>query len=216
MIAHFYLMAESFSSNAQCSNIEIEEKIKRLAEDVQLMHQYKRTNVLYANYDELYPQIFYSTYTLFDFICNGQDLKRKGIIDRDALNALQNIIQKAQKTGYTFNEVKDELIAWTDESNCHGIIAFHKIEGLDDSLQIIYGIDEWYKFRRHFLAQYPKNVDFFIDECIKYFPELYFHDKTRVSIRAILKDCPKKIIFHLTALNDQFNKCRKGNTELNK
>jgi len=208
MNAHFYILAESFHHNAKFNNIEIEEKIKRLAEDVMLINQYKDTNTLYVNYDEIYPQIFYSDYTVFNFICNGQQLKREGLIDRDVLNSLQNILQRAEKTTCSSQEVK-ELLSWIDENDCHGLIAFHKVDSIDDDLQIIYGIDGWYKFRRHFLGLYPRNENFYMDECVKYFPKLFFHERNKYSIQAIFKDCPKKIIYHLAALNDKFNDSRK-------
>jgi hypothetical protein len=51
---------------------------------------------------------------------------------------------------------------------------------------------------------YPSNENFYLDECVKYFPNLFFHERNRTSISAIFGDCPKKIIYHLTALNDKF------------
>lgn len=208
MIAHFYLLAESFQNNAKLSYAEVEEKVKRLAEDVQRIHQYKETNKLYTNYEEIYPQIFYAHYTVETFICCPAKLKQNGV-DRDVINALQNILQKSESTTKTSQEAKNEIVSWIDENNCYGLIAFHKIEGFDASLQIIYGIDGWYKFRRYFLGKYPKDENFFIDECIKYFPNLYFHDRNRRTVKSILHNCPKKIIYHLSALNDKFKDCVK-------
>jgi hypothetical protein len=190
------------------NNSEIEEKVKRLSEDVNLIHRYKETNKLYVNYAEIYPQIFYLHYTVEAFVCNPQELKQNEI-DRDVIATLQNILQKSEATSITSQEAKDELLSWIDENNCHGLIAFHRIDGLDDNLQIIYGIEGWYKFRRHFLGKYPKDVNFYIDECIKYFPNLYFHERNRHSIKAIFDDCPKKIVYHLSALNDKFKDCIK-------
>jgi hypothetical protein len=207
MIAHFYILAESFQKNSKLNDSEIEEKVKRLAEDVKLINHYKDTNKLYTNYSEIYPQIFYANYTVGDFICNFQKLKEEGI-DRDVIDSLQNIlVNKSVETEITSQEAQDLLLSRIDEDNCHGLIAFHKIEGFDDNLQIIYGIDGWYKFRRHFLGKYPKDANFFIDECIKYFPNLYLHDRNRSTIKAILDDCPKTIIRHLSALNDKFKEC---------
>ncbi|MDR0605941.1 MAG: hypothetical protein LBG80_16750 [Bacteroidales bacterium] len=208
MKAHLYILAESFKNNSNLNNREIEEKIKRLSEDVKLIHQYKETNTLYTNYEEIYPQIFYSHYTVEEFICNPQVLKKNGI-DRDVINALQSILEKSEKTKITFHEIKENLLSWIDENHCHGLIAFHRIDGFDDDLQIIYGIDGWYKFRRHFLGKYPKDVNFYIDECIKYFPKLFFHERNRQTIKSIFDDCPRKIIYHLSALNDIFKDCIK-------
>lgn len=204
MVAHFYLLAESFSNNDKFSITEIENKIRRFAEDIRLINSHKETNILYINYEDIYPQIFYDKYSVFDFICNGYGLIKQGLVDRDVVNAFLSIVQKAEETTFTSVEVIKELFNWVDENNCHGLIAFHKVDNLDDNLQIVYGRDGWYKFRRHFLGQFPLNEDFFIDECAKYFPGLFFHLRNKDSIKAIFTDCPKKIIYHLSALNDKF------------
>lgn len=211
MVAHFYLLAVSFHNNANLSKDDIEEKIKRLSEDINLIHNYRDTNKLYVNYDEIYPQILYSTYTVEDFLCRGYELTKQGHIERDVLNAFLNINNKSQATEASCQKVKDELIPTTNENNCYGLIAFHKINEFDDNFQIIYGKDEWYKFRRYFLSLYPQDANFFIDECIKYFPNLYFHKRNRQEIKSILSDCPKKIIYHLSALNDKFKDCIEPN-----
>ncbi len=209
MIANFYLMAESFAHNEMLSSDTIEKKIKSLSEDVILIHKYKDTNILYANYTDLYPQIFYETFTVQEFLCNPQILKQHGI-DRDIIVSLQKILDRSTDTLITSEEVISELLSWNDDENCHGIIAFHKIEGLDENHQILYGIDGWLKFRRYYLSQYPKNEKFFITECEKYFPDLIFHDNTITTISRIFSDFHKKIIYHLTALNDRFRESQDG------
>jgi hypothetical protein len=201
MVAHFYLLAVSFQNNAHFNKEEIEEKIRSLSEDVNLIHKYKETNKLFANYSEIYPQILFSTYTVEDIIC----LKEK-VFERDVLNALQNIIvNKAQATENSFQEVKDELLPKIDEHNCYGLIAFHKIAEFDENMQVIYGKDEWYRFRRHFLSLYPHDANFFVDECTKYFPELYFHERNKTVISHLLKDSTKKLVHYLSELNDKFS-----------
>lgn len=205
MIANLYLMAESFAKNANLSEEVIENKIKRLSEDVALIHQYRETNKLYTNYIDLYPQIFFQTFTIEDFLCNPIKLKQEGI-DRDVINSLQKILEKSTDTKLSSTEVIEGLFDWNDEDECHGIIAFNKIDGVDENLQIIYGMDGWLKFRRYFLSQYPKNNAFFIDECTKYFPSLYLHERNKTTIDDLIKDCPGKIIYHLSALNDDFKR----------
>lgn len=209
MIAHFYLLAESFHNNAKFSKDEIEKKIMRLSEDVNLIDKFKETNILYVNYKEVYPQILYSTYTIENFICNGYELKNKGVIERDVFNAIQNIfINKSQETTDTFKKVKEELIPTIDEDNCYGLIAFHIIDNFNNDLQVIYGKDEWYRFKRHILSLYPSNGIFFIDECTKYFPKLFFHERNKTEVSKLLKDTPKKLIHCLSELNDKFNSAK--------
>jgi hypothetical protein len=208
MVAHFYLLAVSFHNNANFNKEEIEEKIKRLSEDITLIHKYKDTNKFYVNYSEVYPQVVYSTYTVEDFICRGPEMRRQGFIERDVLNALNNIMQTAEETAITFQEVQGELLSWIDKDNCHGLIAFHKISNFDNDLQIIYGKDEWYRFRRHFLSLYPCNENFFIDECAKYFPNLYFHDRNKTVVSHLLKDSTRKLVHYLSELNDKFSEAK--------
>lgn len=207
MIAHFYLMAESFENNSNYSTAEIEEKIMRLAEDVKLINNDKSSNKFYTNYSDLFPQSFYSNYTVEDFICKPSDLKANGV-SRDVLNAMQSIIEKSTETNITSKEVLEELLDWNDNENCHGLIAFHRIERLNDNFQIVYGIDGWYKFRRYFLGQYPKNGSFFINECTKYFPSLYFHERNKGTVESILTTSANRIVHHLSELSDKFNSCR--------
>lgn len=206
MIAHFYLLAESFQNNADFSKDEIEEKLMRLSEDLNLMERYKETNKLYVNYEEVYPQRIYSTHTVIDIICNGYELKNTGVIGRDVFNSIQNIfINKSKETTYTFQKVKDELIPTVNKDKCYGFIAFHKIDGFGNDLQIVYGEDDWYKFRRYILSIYPSDGVFFINECAKYFPNLFFHERNKTEVCNLLKDTTKKLIHYLSELNDKFN-----------
>jgi len=203
MNAHLYLMAESFSSNFMFNTSEIEEKVKRLAEDVKVINKYKETNKLYTNYNDIYPQIFYLNFTVSDFICRPRELRECGV-DRDIINALQNILEKSESTNITSAEVREELFNWNDEENCHGLIAFHSVIGIENSFQVIYGIDSWYKFRRHFLAINPKNEEFYINECEKYFPNLTFHQRNKVTLKDIFEDFSTNVLKHLGYLNDVF------------
>ena len=43
MQAHFYILAESFLNNSNYTNLQIEEKVKRLAEDV-VRNKHKRNH----------------------------------------------------------------------------------------------------------------------------------------------------------------------------
>jgi hypothetical protein len=87
---------------------------------------------------------------------------------------------------------------------CYGLIGFNEIEAVAPQYQIIYNIQGWYNFRRYFLGLYPKNSEFYIDECKKYFPNLFFHEGNKITVKPLLSECPQRIILHLTALNDKF------------
>ena len=201
MTAHLYIIAESFQNHLY-SNEEVEQKIERLAEDVVFINHNKESNKLFANYNEVYPQIFLAKFTLFDFICNPGEVKK--YVNRNVVNAVQNIFRKAFETSISIKEVREVLLGWNDEFNCNGLIAFNKVDGVDESIQLIYGRDNWLKFRRHFLGLYPKDGEFFIKECAIYFPNLAFHQQNEKTVAEILSDFSKTIIRHLGHLNDIF------------
>jgi len=203
MIAHFYIMAESFVNNAAYSLHVIEDKIKRLAEDVQLINQYKDENKVYTNYTDLYPQLFYGGYTVGDFICEPTKLKEEGV-DRDVINAMFKVIEKSEETSLTSAEVISELLNWNDDNNAHGLIAFHNVGSLSPESQVVYGVDSWYKFKRYFLGEFPKDEKYFLGQCEKYFPRLTFHEDNIVSLCAIFPDFSKSVVKHLSHLNDVF------------
>jgi len=201
MQAHFYILAESFQSNSNYTDLQIEEKVKRLAEDVVVLNKNSTTNKLFANYNAVYPLKFHSTYTIEDFLCKPHEVKKS--VDRDVVNALRNTFEKASNTSITSQEVIDTLLLWHDNEVCLGLIAFHKVEGIAEEVQLIYGIDGWYKFRRHFLGLHP-HADNFIDECSKYFPNLFFHQRNKATVESILTDFSINILKHLGFLNDKF------------
>lgn len=204
MIAHLYLLADSFAHNSLYSLNEIELKVKNLFEDVRLINTYRDTNKIYSNINELYNQVFYESYTIQDFVCNQYELRNKGI-DRDVITALNRILDISETTIITIEEVRDIMLSWNDENNSHGLLCFHRLDEINDSIQIIYGIDGWRKFRRIFLAKYPKKGDFFIEECGKYFNNIFFHERNKTSCEYILNESSSKIVHYLSELNDKFN-----------
>jgi len=201
MIAEFYIVAESFANNADFTTSEIEAKTKSLANDFVYIRKYSDTNVIFVHPD-IYNVNFLNGVLLSDLLFNPQVAKAH--IDRDVYNALQKIIVESPTTDITSGEVIEVLLPEHNEDICHGLIAFNPVEGVQPEFQIVYHLNGWFSFRRYFLGLYPKNENFYIDECIKYFPCLFFHERNRSTIGAILYDCPRKIIYHLTALNDVF------------
>ncbi|TCJ17489.1 hypothetical protein EPD60_04675 [Flaviaesturariibacter flavus] len=200
MIAELYIIPESFQHNNTYSAIEIENKIKQLAIDFTYINEHADRNKLYVNYDLIYVVSFYGDFLVSDFFERADELKK--IIDRDVVNALLGLLQRANNRNFTSEEVIQDLLPLHDHNTCHGVIAFHRIDGVAEESQLIYGIEGWYKFRRYFLAQYP-NQDF-ISECSIYFPNLYFHPRVNNTVVAILPDFAKSIVKHLGYLNDVF------------
>jgi len=202
MVAEFYIIPESFADNLILTACEIEERIKNLAQDFVLIKQYKDTNKIYVN-QEIYSVIFINKVTISDLLfC---PTIREKHIDRDVWLALQKIILESAETDLIIGEII-ELLPKYNEEICYGLIAFNKIENIDSKYQIIYNINDWYFFRRQYLGIYPHPNDgeYFIEECRKYFPNLFFHERNKKTVTYILKDCSKKLVYHLEALNDKF------------
>lgn len=201
MIAEFYLIAESFANNPNLKIEEIEDKTKNLSNDFIHIRQYSDTNKLLVHPD-IYNVEFLEGVLISDLLYDPK--AANDTIDRDTRIMLQKIIIESQVTNHTTDEVIEVLLPEHNENICHGLIGFNEVEGIEPELQIVYNLRGWLKFRRHFLGLYPKNGDFFIEECNKYFPEIYFHENNKNSVTTILHNSPKKIIYHLTALNDHF------------
>jgi hypothetical protein len=207
MIAELYIIPESFAYNKSFSAAEIEKKIKALAADFDQIRNYKDTNKILIH-DDVYDVALIHNTTVLELLYNNE-IARK-YLDRDAWASLINIIDKAGKTDITTREVIDVLLPGHNENTCYGLIGFHEFKGVPSEYQIVYNISDWYIFRRYFLALYPKHGDFFIDECKKYFPDLFFHERNKYTINTILSDCPKKIVCHLAALNDKFRDAQRA------
>ena len=201
MVAEFYIIPDSFDSNYNNAPTDIESKTKSLAEDFVYIKKYKDTNKLFVH-PAVYQVAFINGCSLSDLLLNPEVGKQH--LDRDVYNALQKIIIESATTEHTVEEVIEVLLPGHDENLCYGLIAFNLVNGINLEFQIIYNLQGWFDFRRHYLGEYPKNANFYIDECIKYFPALYFHERNRTTVDDILGACPQKIVFHLSALNDKF------------
>lgn len=201
MIAEFYIVSESFTENPNLSNVEVETKIKFLAKDFVFIRQYKETNKLFIHPD-IYKINFINGVTISDLL-NNDEIANKNL-DRDTRVFLKRIIWESETTSFTSNEVIENLLSEYDENLCHGLIGFNLVNGVNPDFQVVYDLRGWLEFRRHYLGKYPKNEIFYVDECKKYFPKLFFHERIKETIGTILPDCPKKIVYHLTALNDKF------------
>jgi len=211
MLAKFYIIPESFADNLKLSAIEIEEKIKNLAQDFVLIKKYSDTNKIYVNH-EIYSVIFINGVTISELLFGPKTRERH--IDRDVWLALQKIVIESAGTELIIDEIL-ELLPNHNEEICYGLIAFNKIENISGEYQIVYSINDWYAFKRYFLGMYPHPNDgeYFIEECKKYFPNLFFHEENKKTVTYLLTDCSKKLIYHLTALNDKFMDSYKMGTE---
>jgi hypothetical protein len=210
MVAEFYIMPVSFENNKDFPKDEIEVKVKNLAQDFILIKQYKENNKIFVNSD-IYSVCFLNDVTISDLLFNPEIGKK--YIDRDVKLALQKIILESAETDASPEKVIDELLPKHNKDKCYGLIAFNKIEDIEDGYQIVYNSNDWYSFRRHFLGLYPHDGEYFIEECKIYFPKLFFHERNKRTVLEIIGDYSEKIVFHLSALNDKFNNSAQLNLE---
>jgi hypothetical protein len=201
--AELYIIPESFENNLNMSKGEIEKRIKVLAQDFILIRKYKDSNKIYVNH-RIYTVVFIGGIVISDLLYNTEVLGK--YIDRDARLALKIIIEKSAKTELSIDEITDRLLPNHNEEICYGIIAFNKMENIGNRYQIVYNVNDWFDFRRYFLSLYPHphDGDYFIEECKKYFPNLFFHERNKNTVTYLLKDSSKKVVYHLAALNDKF------------
>ena len=207
MIAEFYIIADSFEQNSDFSKEEIESKVKSLAEDFVYIRNYKDTNRLLVH-PSIYEVTFVGDTSLLDLLYNEE--KANENLDRDARLALKKIIIESEVTTHTAEEVKEVLLIEHNQNRCHGLIGFNIVENVLPEKQIVYNLYGWFQFRRYYLGLYPKDGNFFIDECEKYFPNIVFYENNRITVGTILDTFPKRIIYHLTALNDRFKESEDG------
>lgn len=200
MTAELYIVPESFRYKTGIKAEELEEKIKSLADDCFAhIKKHKDENRIYVHPD-IYSVDIFSGISISDFLYNRQLTSK--IFDRDVIKALRKIIDENKETSYTVETIVNDLLPNHDKNTCYGLICFNKIETIAQDYLIVYNLQNWFVFRRSFLGRYPGNPDYYIDECKKYFVNLFFHEKNKNTIKSIFADCPQKILHHLSALND--------------
>jgi hypothetical protein len=208
MIAELFIVPESFENNNRFTLEEIEKKIKSLEQDFILIRKHGADNHISVHPD-VYDVPFLNELTIGDLLYYPEVAKQH--IDRDVYNALIAVIMKSAPATYSTQEIIEVLLPEHSEDTCYGLIAFDQVPGIDENVQIIYSVQGWYNFRRHFLGLYPKNASYFIDECKIYFSKLFFHERNYRTVGTLLHNCSKTIVFHLSALNDDFKSIVKGN-----
>jgi len=191
MVAEFYIISQSFTQNSELSVREIEDRTKSLAEDFVKIKRYKETNKIFIHPD-IYNVNFINDITITDILFNKDTANNQ--LDRDVRVLLKKIIIEQETTDFSTQDVIDVLLTEHSQDICHGLIGFNVVKEIDPKLQVVYNLSGWLDFRRYYLGIYPKNEIFFIDECKKYFPNLFFHERNKKSIKDSFHDCPKKIV----------------------
>lgn len=205
MIAHLYLFNESFIYPSSApSQQKIEEALKNFILDYNYIKEYNEENIAYFD-ESIFSVIIFPNTTIEDFLCYPNKTRNW---DRDVIRDFQIIWDKHDS--FTSTKAINDL-GLHDENECFGLLGLHPVYTFQnqniDPVFIIHNKYSWLNFRRYFLSLYPVNGNFFIDECAKYFPELFFHEQNKESVKKLIAEYPKKIIYYLSCLNDKLVEC---------
>lgn len=196
MIANFYIIPESLSFD-NLSNEVFLSSFSGFISDYHLFRDNKDDNNIFIQ-DDVYNVILPNGKTLAEFIFSRDQTNGE---ERSLKQFLSSIFLKLPSCEITLDNLKENISNNSIES-CVGIISLGQIDGIADENQIIYDSKSWLDFRRYHLGLYHGDSKYFITECIKYYPNLFFHENNFTSISSILIEFSQKIVFHLSALHD--------------
>jgi len=203
MKSEFYLIDKSFEYPEDLTSSQLQKSIKSLAKDCDYIRQYDSETILI--HDSIYGVNIFPDITVAEFI--GFSPKTRQIFNKQIVTYLGILLRKSKRTSIESQEVLDILMGEQSQELVHGLLCLHKIEEIDD-IHLVYNQRNWIEFHRFYLSQFPKNANFFMDECSKYFPEIYFHNNNKSVVGAILRSSIKTIVNHLTQLNDNLPVCK--------
>lgn len=201
MIANLYIGSETFTHNGYDVDEEVYKKIYKLYNLIEyVISRFGDDNIFYLNKANLLNAKLLDDNSTF-----GDIINYRRTINNDILIIFFKLLGKCKKDNSRFNSILEKLDA-EDEDNCNGLVVFNLIDGLPQNQQVISNIKGWFEFRRYYLGKYPKNTEFFISECRKYFNNLVLHPDNTHTIKKVLKTHSIKIVIYLSALNDNFAK----------
>lgn len=180
------------------------EDVRRKLSDFQRMldviRQYADENILYLVKEKFWScSIFGDGKTIADFISDYDNTVK--VYGKDVYTLFQGILKHCKESKITLGDMK-EYLDMEDENSCSGIVVLNTLDGYETHIQVMSNVNGWLNFRRHFLAKYPQNGDFFITESKKYFPGLFIHNDSKSKINDVLMSHVFRIVEYLTVLND--------------
>jgi hypothetical protein len=199
MTTELYLLNHSFKYQQDLTIEDIEKKIESLFQDYNFI---KEHNEKILKHDSIYDEIIYPDVQLWEFL-----YATKNIFNRDIKKYLLKIIDHSESTSSTVEEII-ELLDKHNEEIIYGLLCLHQVQSIPEKY-LVYNRHNWLMFNKYFLSLYPISESNFYNECQKYFPNLYFHNRIEKTLNTLekgLKDFSKSIIHHLTLLNDEFHK----------
>lgn len=200
MKAELYICNGTFAYNGKDSVEDVRRKLSDFQILMDKIRKYHDENVLYIVKEEFGNCVLFDDgKNIMEFISDYHNTVNT--YGKDIYTLFLSILKHCQNTTLTLNDMK-EFLTMDDEQSCSAILVLNPLDGYDEHVQVLSNVNGWLKFRRHFLAKYPQNEDFFIKESKKYFPSLCIHEHTKTTISDVLNSHPQRIIAYLTVLND--------------
>jgi hypothetical protein len=196
----FYLHDLSFKYQEGITLPQLHEQIEHLAQDCRLIREIGCEKIFRC--DSIYEVPIFEEKTIMDVIWPETET-----LNRDQRLSLQVIIDHSASTTLTNDEIV-ELLPEHDEDLVNGLLCLHPIEpSLVPNEHLVYSENDWRKFHRYFLGIYPGTPTYFISECNKCFPALFFHDRIIQSLGTFKEGhsaFARNITSALSYLNDDF------------
>lgn len=208
MKAIFYIIPQSFNS-AGVSLPEIIKNLSAFLSEYATIESFYSENEIVVD-ENIYEAVLPNGMLLGEYVFSISGAKGE---ERDLKSALQRILERNIRKS-TIKDIGEE-IERNSVSKCTGVISMVPIDGIASQSQIIYDRDSWFDFRRYHLGLFPGEASYFIDECRKYYPNMFFHEHNKTSINVILKNFSQTIIFHLNGIHDVLPDIMKKHPELN-
>lgn len=201
MIAHLYICNRSFRWNGSDKLDDFQRKLVGFRMMMERINEYPDENLLFLFVDSFLKTKVLENVSISDFISDYD--KALTIIGKEAYVLLLSILKRCNHTKATIWDLK-EYLSIEDENNCHAVIVFSPLKGLESNLQLISTEQGWLSFRRHYLGKYPSTPTVFLSEASKYFPCIKIHPDNTASLRDVIHTHAKLIVYYLSALNDSF------------
>lgn len=203
MLAHLYLHSNFLRHNGSDTEEMVADKLKTMAEDFVKIKSLDAGNNIVHTGDGIYKIDLYPGKKLIPLCQQYLDREERTLM-------LAYTYNSSPQCDLKLSDLLKICVYSPEETVCHAAIIFNHTDNTFDSknylqfeqYNIVYGIQSWYHLRQQILGNHPGNVDEFKKSCIKFFPNLFFDNHSWVGIEPYLSCIPRKIVYHLTCMND--------------
>ena len=199
MKADLYVYSDSFKYNGIDTVETLLLKLKTFKDLTQRVPS-KDNQFLFNNNDFLNTIFLPNGETCHDLIFGISDLSK----NRDIRLIFKTFLTSGvfHVTNFTPDEI-DELIGEHSEDSCSAKVVLSKESINDKTKQLLGTYDDWLIFRSYFLGLYPGDVDFFYDECKKYYPNLKFGTRYKSMTKEVLVSHSERLTECLQFMNSK-------------